>query len=86
MEGRGAATVLALTAAALGSSLHAASHGRRDDPEGRAAWMRQACAQARLSVPVESAYCVGCVLVKHGKVWRAPCLGDQAWYPPSDVH
>ena len=32
------------------------------------AWMKLACAQARLSVPVETGYCVGCVLVKDGKV------------------
>eukprot|EP01050_Picozoa_sp_SAG11_P009623 SAG11_NODE_919_length_6545_cov_5.571052_1_plen_82_part_00 len=30
--------------------------------------MRQSCAYARQSIPVETAYCVGCVIVKDGEV------------------
>ena len=35
-------------------------------------WMKLACEQARLSPPVETAYCVGCVLVKDGEVRDGP--------------
>ena len=37
-------------------------------------WMKLACEQARLSPPVETAYCVGCVLVKDGEVRDGPAL------------
>ena len=73
--------VLALTAAAVGcgaSCLHcapaagaaasgaASGEARVESGEADLAWMRIACEQARLSPPVDTAYCVGCVLVKDG--------------------
>ena len=68
MDGR--STVLALTAATVGVTLRTVSGGggRVSRTSTDVAWMQEACKQAQQSVPVESAYCVGCVLVKNGKV------------------
>lgn len=47
---------------------HAASgEARVESGETDLAWMRVACEQARLSPPVDTAYCVGCVIVKDGQ-------------------
>ena len=61
--------VLAQSAAALGGATARQNGAARvESGDTELAWMKIACAQARLSPPVETAYCVGCVLVKDGKV------------------
>ena len=45
----------------------ASGEARPESGEADLAWMRVACEQARLSPPVDTAYCVGCVLVKGGE-------------------
>lgn len=82
MEPQNHTAVLALTAAAIGcgatclrcapaagqaGGAAASGEARAESGPADLAWMRIACEQARLSPPVDTAYCVGCVLVKDGK-------------------
>jgi hypothetical protein len=64
------AAAAAATATAAGATA-ATGAARVESGEADLAWMRVACEQARLSPPVDTAYCVGCVLVKDGKVRAA---------------